>query len=188
MSIRILFDTTVLCGATLNPFGVDMKLLQMARELAPEARIEPIITQQVVAEWEKNCRLGFKRSGGPPFVVPESVMDRFAELLTPLLSPEMIATVALGRFEAPLYPVRRHSRLDVIQLPIKGMKPQKSQMAGSGTFALTDIFDFHVVDAALLYECAYICTYNQRDLPDGLKIGDKLEVIRPERLHRRLNQ
>lgn len=187
MAIRVLFDATSLCSATLSPGGIDMKLLLMARGFRENSRIEAVITQQIVAEWERNCRMGFARRNGPPLVVSEAAIDRFVELLEPLLSREAIATVRIGRFESPLYPVRRYSRLNLIQLPVKGVKPQKSQMLDQTTFGLTDIFDFHVVDAAIAHDCDFICTYNQHDLPDGLVIGDRLEIIRPERLHRRLS-
>jgi hypothetical protein len=51
-------------------------------------------------------------------------------------------------------------------------------MRGGRILALKDIHDFHVVIAALRYRCDYVCTYNHRDLPDGLRIGSRLEIAK----------
>jgi predicted nucleic acid-binding protein len=54
-------------------------------------------------------------------------------------------------------------------------------MIDTGTLALKDPFDLHVIAAALTDGCHYLCTSNSRDFPDGLVVGT-VEVIRPERL------
>jgi len=56
MERKVLFDTTVLCGAFLNPGrgGLCMALLEFARI----GVVEPVFTQEVVAEWGRLAKSG----------------------------------------------------------------------------------------------------------------------------------
>lgn len=95
----------------------------------------------------------------------------------PLLSPEMLFRVDIGRAMSPLHPITDAAGVTIVQ----AQPNTRSSMLDDRVFGLMDIGDLHVVRAALQEQCDYLCTYNFRDLSDGLRIG-KLEVIRPERL------
>lgn len=185
MAYRVLFDATTLCSATLSPAGIDMALLQLARPRGGHALLEAVLTTEVVAEWVSNCRRGFMVRG-QQVVIEEDMIDAFCDLLTPLLSQELVAQVRTGRAAAPMYPVQHEGGIRIVQVP-RGFAHAKSRMLDAGTLALKDIFDFHVVASALRHRCDFLCTYNSKDLPDGLRIGTRLEIIRPERLHRLLS-
>ncbi|EHQ91657.1 hypothetical protein [Desulfosporosinus youngiae] len=53
---RVLFDTTVLCGAIIS-LGVNYKLIQLARSAE---FFEPVISEVVVCEFIEHCRKGLK--------------------------------------------------------------------------------------------------------------------------------
>ena len=180
VTTRVLFDTTTLCAATRNPHGVSMKLLLLARI----GVVEPVISDEIVAEWVRNCRLGLGR-GRAMVKLTEADIDAFCDLLEPLLSPEMIARVRVGRAASPLYPIRHEGGLTIVQVPT-GLARSATGMLDISTLGLKDIGDFHVVEAALRFACDFICTANTRDLADGLRIGQHLEVAVPERLYRLL--
>lgn len=182
MSLRVLFDTTTLCSAFLNPAGTDMALLQMARS----GLIEPVISQEVVSEFIANCRKGFV-IGGKLVTFDEDFIDAFFELLEPLLDIANLARLRVGRAAGPLYPLREEGGVWIVQVP-RQLAHTRTHMRGGRILALKDIHDFHVVIAALRYRCDYVCTYNHRDLPDGLRIGSRLEIAKPERLLRLLSR
>ena len=175
--VRVLFDTTVLCSAIRDLDGLSMKLLLLART----GFVEPIITEEILIEWIRNCYQGIGK-----VIYDEKDIEAFCQLLEPLLASNMIASVDLSRFASPLYPMTEQSGMKLIQHPI-GYSRTITHMLNNRTLALTDIDDFHVVAAALKYQCSYLCTYNLKDLPDGLKIGI-ITVIRPERLYRKLTE
>jgi hypothetical protein len=166
--VKALFDTTTLCAAIQRPTGLSMQLLEASRL----GRLEPVFSQDIIAEWVRHCRRGF--SGD---VYSDDDIAAFCELLEPILSPDLLSRVEIGRAMSPLYPIA-----DVAGVTILQAQPNtRSSMLGERVFGLKDIGDQHVVRAALQEGCNYLCTYNFRDLPDGLIIGE-LEVIRPERL------
>ena len=171
--VRVFFDTTVLCSAILSPGGLCMRLLALAQA----GILQAVITQEVVAEFDRNCRLGFG-----DIVFDDDDIGGFCALLSPVLDLAMIRAVAVGRAMAPVFPILSVGAVRIVQVPA-GMPEVVSQMLDEGTLALKDPFDLHVVAAALANGCGYLCTSNGRDLPDGLRVGG-LEVIRPERLHR----
>lgn len=180
MPIRVLFDATALCSAFISPGGTDMALLQLARANF----FTPVITGEVVAEFVRNCRKGFV-AGSRRVTVEEDDIDAFFEILEPLLAPDNLMHVRIGRAAAPAYPIRAVGGLWLVQVPQRMARAQ-THLRGARVLALKDIYDFHVVHAALATRCDFICTYNSRDLPDGLRIGSRLEIIKPERLHRLL--
>lgn len=166
--LKVLFDTTTLCAAIHAPTGLSMTLLEASRI----GLVEAVITHDVITEWVRHCRRGF---GGD--VYSDDDVAAFCELLAPLLSPEMLLRVDIGRAMSPLHPITDAAGVTIIQ----AQPNTRSSMLDDRVFGLKDINDLHVVRAALQEQCDYLCTYNFRDLPDGLRIG-KLEVIRPERL------
>jgi len=171
--IRILIDTTVLCGAIRSHRGVDMRLLMLARL----GFYEPVITQEIVAEWVGKCRSGF---GKPRIQYPPEIVEEFCDLLVPLLSPEMIRNVALGRAGGPLNPILKKGGKTIIQVPARQAHSGTAAIGGD-TLALKDISDLHVIQAAIQYGCRYLCTYNKKDFPEGLSFGE-VRFVAPERL------
>lgn len=172
---RVLLDTTSLCAAIRNPGGVGMKLLR----LGLLGLFDIIVTEEIVAEWVRNCRKGLGK-GRSKISFSEEDLDAFCEALEPMLSEEMVARVRIGRAASPLYPIRHVAGLKIIQLP-QGQPAAVSRMLDDVTFALKDVGDFHVVEAALRYQCDYLCTRNTKDFTEGLRFGT-VEVISPERL------
>ena len=145
---------------------------------------EPIVTEEIVAEWVRNCRAGLG-DGRTKVEFTEAQLDAFCESLAPMFSPETVARVCVGRAESPLYPVRLEGDVRMIQMPI-GTPGGESRMLDATTIAIKDIGDVHVVEAALRYGCAYLCTSNAKDFPEGLSIAGRVEVVRPQRLLRLL--
>lgn len=178
--MKVLIDTTVLCAAMRKPDGLCMELLQLARIDA----FEPILSEEIVAEWVRNCRRGLGR-GRATTVFTEEDLDDFCRLLEPLLNDENVARVRIGRAASPAYPIRQEEGYTLIQVPMGAQSPA-SGMLDPQTIGIKDIGDVHVVEAALRYGCSYLCTANVRDFPDGLRLADAIEVIRPERLLRLL--
>lgn len=172
---KVLLDTTTLCAAMRNPGGSGLKLLR----LGLLGLFEPIVTEEIIAEWVRNCRKGLGQ-GRLKVTFTESDLDAFCEALEPMLSDEMVSRVRIGRAASPLYPVRQEGGLKVIQMPL-GQPTAGSRMLDATTLGLKDIGDFHVVEAALRYHCDYLCTRNTKDFADGLRFGP-IEVITPERL------
>lgn len=143
LTVRVLFDTTVLCSAILNLDGLCMHLL----ELAHAAVIEPVITREVVAEFDRNCRRGI---GG--IVFDDGDIAGFCALLSPILDLEMIRGVALGRAMAPLYPMLDAGPVRIVQAPV-ATPALVTRMLDEHTLALKDPFDLHVVAAAVANGC-----------------------------------
>ncbi len=152
-----------------------MKLLLLARI----GFVEPIITEEIIIEWVRNCYQGIGK-----VVYDQEDIEAFCQLLEPLMSSGAVADVDLSRSMSPLYPIAEQSGMRLIQHPV-GYSRTITHMVNNRTLALTDIDDFHVVATAIQYQCDYLCTYNLRDLPDGLQIGS-VTVIRPERLYQKL--
>jgi hypothetical protein len=167
-TVRVLFDTTTLCAAIQSPFGLSMALLDFARI----GSITGVVTQEVIGEWVRKCRLGI----GSRHYNDQDIAE-FCELLDPLLAAEMLLRVDIGRAMSPLHPITKAAGVTIVQ----AQPNTRSSMIEDRVFGLKDIGDLHVVRAALQESCDYLCSYNGNDLPDGLRIG-KLEVIRPERL------
>lgn len=171
--VRVFFDTTVLCSAILNLDGLCMRLLEWAQV----GVLKGIITTEVVAEFDRNCRIGL---GGHR--LDDEDIAEFCALLSPLLDLAEIRQGEVGRAMGPTRPILDAGLVRIIQAPI-GLPAVVTQMLDAGTLALKDPFDLHVVAAALADDCRFLCSLNTRDLPDGL-IVDTLEFIKPERLHR----
>lgn len=178
---KVLLDTTTLCAAMRNPGGSGMKLLR----LGLLGLFEPIVTEEIIAEWVRNCRKGLGQ-GKLKITFTENDLDAFCEALEPVLSDEMVARVRIGRAASPLYPVRQEGGLKVIQMPL-GQPAAGSRMLDDITLGLKDVGDFHVVEAALRYQCDYLCTRNTKDFADGLQFGP-VEVITPESLFTELTE
>jgi hypothetical protein len=167
-------------AAIRKPGGPAYRLLELGRL----GIYEPIITQEVVAEWVRNCRVGLGR-GRSMSMFGEADLDAFCAALEPMLAMEFIAAVRIGRAESPLYPIRHEAGVNLIQVP-QGLAHHTSHMLDDVTFGINDMGDFHVVEAALRHGCRYLCTANTRDFKDGLRVGEQLEVIAPVRLYRLL--
>jgi predicted nucleic acid-binding protein len=170
---RVLVDTTVLCSAIPSPDGRCMQLL----ELAHAGIFEPVITLEVIAEFDRNCRVGFGS-----IVIDDGDIAEFCALLSPLLDLIMIRGAKVGRAMGPTLPILGVGPVRIVQVPAR-IPAAVTRMLDAGTLALKDPFDLHVVAAALANQCHYLCTSNTRDLPDALMVGE-LEFIKPERLHR----
>lgn len=170
-TVKVCFDTTVLCAAIRKPNGLAMRLLTLARL----GLIEAVMTEEVVAEWRRNCRTGIRG-----VVYPDDIVERFAELLEPLLSPASIQPVDISRAMSPLHPISSAGEITIVQTPHGQAKLQTFLLNGH-TLALKDIHDLHVVRAALQQGCDYLCSRNTKDLPDGLRLDD-LEIMTPQRL------
>lgn len=171
--VSVFFDTTVLCSAILSPDGLCMRLF----ELAHAGFIAPVITREVIAEFDRNCRAGFGN-----IAIGDGDIAEFCALLSPVLDVAMIRGTTVGRAMGPALPILGVGPVQIVQVPI-GTPAAVTRMLDAGTLALKDPFDLHVVAAALANGCRYLCTSNTRDLPDSLVVGE-LEFIRPERLHR----
>jgi hypothetical protein len=171
--MRVFFDTTVLCSAILDLDGLSMHLL----ELALVGVIEPVITHEVVAEFDRSCRRGLRG-----IVLDDGDIARFCLLLSPMLDLERVRSVAIGRAMAPLFPILDVGLVRIVQAPV-ATPAIVTRMLDEHTLALKDPFDLHVVAAAVADGCRYLCTYNTRDLPNGLVVGGT-EFVKPEHLHR----
>lgn len=177
MPAKVLFDTTVLCGAFLDPApgALCMALLEFARL----GIIDPIFTQEVVAEWVRNAKSG--RLGGIRY--DDEDLDAFCDLIEPLLSIEALEQVRIGRYQVPLHAIAKVGKgfQLITQHPTRGYAHTITHMRDARTAILKDPADAHLFQVALDLECDFVCSSNIKDLPQGLAIG-KLRCMTPESL------
>ena len=147
-------------------------------ELARIGVIEPIFTQEVVAEWERVAKEG--RLDGIRY--EDADLVAFCDLVAPLLSVETLAQVRLGRAQVPGIPIATAGRAQIItQHPKTGQATTETHVRDERTLVLKDPADAHLFQVALDLGCDYLCTSNTKDLPEGLVIGP-VRCITPESL------
>ena len=170
---RVLFDTTVLCGALLTR-GVNYKLLQLAQI---PTLFEPVITEVVVCEFIANCRKGIRG-----ITYSEKEIDLFFEAFTPLLDFGNIKRIQVGRqlwidvtkakqpigqFLYHLFQLRTGQRKEEL---LKALADEDKRLEN------IDPSDIHVMFGALEHNCNILLTANADDFP---KTFGNVEVVRP---------
>lgn len=58
---------------------------------------------------------------------------------------------------------------------------KRTEVVSGREILLRDMGDAHLMAAALQYGCRYLCSWNTKDFPPGLRVGH-LEAITPEGL------
>ncbi len=170
---RVLFDTTVLCGAILTP-GVNYNLIQLARSAE---LFEPIISEVVVCEFIEHCRKGLKK-----IVYSEEEIDAFFTAVKPVLDFDNIRRIGIGKelwvdmcqSQRPIgvylhnlfYIKTNKNRVDLL----KYLEDEGKKLAD------IDHGDIHVMYAAIEHNCNILLTANTDDFPT--KLGN-IEIIRP---------
>ncbi|MBE0448074.1 MAG: PIN domain-containing protein [Actinobacteria bacterium] len=176
--MRVLLDTTVLCGALVQPNSINFKLLMLAKG----PFFDPIISEVVVYEFINKCRAGIK---GRQF--SEEDLDDFWAVIAPLLEPENIERISIGRryagdvkffgkpIEQVIHEITQRRSSDLLDIArASGLKYQD-----------IDPYDLHLLVAAIEHDCDCICTSNTKDLPST--IGRAI-VVKPGKLYRRLTE
>ncbi|SDI00034.1 PIN domain-containing protein [Desulfosporosinus hippei] len=170
---RVLFDTTILCGALLTR-GINYKLLELAQV---PTLFQPVITEVVVCEFIANCRRGMRGT-----IYSEKEIDQFFEGFSPLLNFENIERIQVGRqlwvdvtksnqpighFLYHLFQLRTGQRKDALLTTLDNEGKQLKDI---------DPFDIHVMFGALEHDCNILLTSNVDDFP---KVFGNVEVVRP---------
>ncbi|MDI6817631.1 MAG: PIN domain-containing protein [Actinomycetota bacterium] len=171
---RILLDTTVLCGALVQPNSINFKLLMLARAAS---FYEPIISEVVVVEFIKHCRLGI---GGITY--SEEEIDRFWNVVTPLLEPESIERISIGRRYAE-YVKFYVKPIEEVVYELTGRNHSElldAARASGLKYCDIDSHDLHLLVAAVEHLCDYLCTANVNDRPEGI---GAVKVIKPGALY-----
>ena len=170
---RVLFDTTVLCGALLTR-GINYKLLELAQI---PTLFEPVITEVVICEFIANCRRGMRGT-----IYSEKEIDQFFEGFSPLLNFENIERIQVGRqlwvdVTKSNQPIG-HFLYHLFQLRTGQTKEELLITLDNEGKKLKDIdpCDIHVMFGALEHDCNILLTANVDDFP---KVFGNVEVVRP---------
>ena len=178
---RVLFDTTVLCGALLTR-GINYKLLELAQI---PTLFEPVITEVVVCEFIANCRRGMRGA-----IYSEEEINLFFEGFAPLLNFENIKRIQVGRqlwidvtktkqpigqFLYDLFQLRTGKRKEELLTTLKNEGKRLKDI---------DPCDIHVMFGALEHDCNILLTANVDDFP---KVFGDVEVVRPGAYYEYLN-
>lgn len=165
MKPRVAIDANVLFAALLSPAGGSRTLLQ----LATAGIFQPIITSEVLAEFDRHCRRGFRGR-----VITDEETTAFRLAIHPLLEHEEVPPGAIGRAATEHAPVVNiDNRLVLRRAPeqtVRGESPQTRQLDAVNA-QLRDMGDAHVLASAVRYGCQYLCTANIRDFPEGEEVG-----------------
>lgn len=170
---RVLFDTTVLCGAIISS-GVNYKLIQLARSAE---MFEPVISEVVVCEFIEHCRKGLKG-----IVYSESEIDAFITAVTPVLDFENIRRIGIGKelwidMTQSQRPIGEYL-YNLFYSKTGKRKDDLIKLLDDEGKRLVDIDhgDIHVMYGAIEHNCDVILTSNTDDFPSRL---GKIEIIRP---------
>lgn len=177
---RVLLDTNILCGAILGN-GVNRKLLQLART---QTVFEPVISEVVIVEFLAKCRSGLTKK---KIVIPEDTIDRFFNILTPILDHKNIKRIAIGQEIYVDY--LTYSKASIQEFLFDMFIAKKGWVKPELLAAITeagkkvedtDPGDIHVMLAAVQHNCDLLATYNVDDFPT---VFCGVEVVRPDRYY-----
>ncbi len=172
MGPLVALDANVLVAAFLTPKGLSHRLLV----LALLAEYQVIITTEVLAELDRHCRLGFK--GLVPTV---DELARFRAALHPLLEQMELLPGPIGRASGEGVPIVNVDNRVIIRAHPGGARGKQTEVVSEREVLLRDMGDAHLLAAALSYGCRYLCSWNTKDFPPGLRVGI-LEVVTPKEL------
>jgi hypothetical protein len=174
--LLVCFDATVLCGALRKPTGLNFRLLEVAAE---GGVIEGFTTEVAGMEFVRNALEGL---GGVRYDIDD--VEAFLGAFGWLFDPDNVAPSPIGRaltretwlHNRPIGEVVYHligrTREDLL-----ADLPEQLRVV-SGEF---DVFDVHLVAAAVARGADVICSANRRHLPEG-QLAGALHVIGPARL------
>lgn len=163
----VAIDANILFAALLSSRGASRRLLA----LAATGIFQPIITAEVLAEFDRNCRLGFKGR-----IISDLELQAFRAAIHPLLEYEEIVPGAVGRGTTEhAHLVNIENRVVIREAPppdpgVRGEVRETRQM-DEVNINLRDMGDAHVLASAVRYRCDYLCTANTRDFPEGLTVA-----------------
>lgn len=172
MGPLVALDANVLAAAFLSPRGLSRRLLN----LALFGEYQAVITTEILAELDRHLRLGIKG------VVPsEESLAQFRAALHPLLEQMELLPGPIGRAagEGALL-VNVENRM-IIRAHPGGAQRKRTEVVGAREVVMRDMGDAHFLAAALRYGCRYLCSWNAKDFPPGLRIGE-LELVLPQGL------
>jgi predicted nucleic acid-binding protein len=179
MKARVAIDANILFAAMLSPHGDSRRLLQ----LAAAGIFHPIITSEVLAEFDRHCRLGFRGRA-----ITDEETTAFRRAIHPLLEHEEVPPGAIGRAASEHAPaVNVDNRLVIRRAPEQPARGEsrRTRQVDAVNAELKDMGDAHVLASAVRYGCSYLCTANTRDFPEGEEIAG-VRFISPRVLLARL--
>jgi predicted nucleic acid-binding protein len=174
--VRVIFDTTVLCGAFTNPAGANYRLL----ELADDGVIDGFVTDVVGYEFVLNAMQG-KLSRGQP--VDDAYVAEFLDGFPNIFDPAHAPRVSIGKDITTLFlthgkPVGQvlhaltgRTRDDLL------IALEQQQIVAVEDF---DPGDLHVLVAAVEQNADVVCTSNTSDFKQA-SYG-RIRVMKPGEL------
>jgi predicted nucleic acid-binding protein len=173
----VAIDANVLIAALLVPTGACRRLM----ELALLGIFRPVITSEVLAEAERNCRVGI---GGRVITDPEIAELRAA--LQPLLDQANLASSPIGRVAAEGAALVNVDNRAILQRDPGGTGhprglQRRTEALNEHQALVRDMGDAHVLAAAIRHGCDYVCTGNTLDFPADFEMRG-LRFVTPGQL------
>jgi predicted nucleic acid-binding protein len=171
-ALLVAIDANVLIAAMLSSRGASRRLLR----LASLGIFRPVITSEILAEVDRNCRAGIAGR-----IISDAEIQAFHQAIGPLLEQENLASNPIGRAASEHAPLVNVDNRAIIQPHPgdsghpRGEKKRTEVINGSHAL-MKDMGDAHVLAAAIRHRCDYICTGNTADFPDGFEMAG-LRVI-----------
>lgn len=173
----VAIDANILFAALISSRGASRQLL----ELAVAGVYQPVVTAEVLAEFDRHCRVGFK---GRPLTDAE--VQAFRAAIHPLLEYEEVVPGAIGRAATEgAHLVNVDNRLVIRAAPLPDPRARgegkQTRRVDDVNVDLKDMGDAHVLASAVYYRCNYLCSANSKDFPEGLEVAG-VQVVTPRTL------
>lgn len=174
--MKVIFDTTVLCGAFVRPAGRNFRLL----ELADDGVIDGFVTDVVGYEFVRNALTGALSRGEP---VDQAEIEAFLDLFPNIFDPDHAPRVSIGRDITTLF--QAHGKpVGQVVYELTGRTRDDLLIAlGEQQVVAVDDFDptdLHVLVAAVEQGADAVCTSNSKDFTQAAY--GEINVIKPGEL------
>jgi predicted nucleic acid-binding protein len=156
--LRVVLDTTVFCGALVNPDGGNMQCLLLANG----PFFDPVIAQTVLAEFVHVATVRGIRSGRNRRIYTYDEIQRFLESVTPLLEravPVGLRDILPHVMRWPYLPLSHAFQNLVARWPAG----EAATFDPSIRVSTIDLKDAHVILAAVEHRAEIIVTSNTKD-------------------------
>jgi predicted nucleic acid-binding protein len=174
--VRVIFDTTVLCGAFISPGGPNYQLL----ELAEEGVIDGFVTDVVGYEFFRNAMQGNLSRGEP---VDEECVTEFLDGFPRIFDPDHAPRVSIAKDITTLFLVHGKPVGQVVHALTGRTREDLLEALDAQQIVAVDDFDpgdLHVLVAAVEQGADVVCTSNTTDFTQP-NYGD-IQVMKPGEL------
>lgn len=158
--MRVCFDATVLCGAFVNPYGANFRLL----ELAEDGLLDAFVTDVVGYEFVRVAVTGRLSRGGQP--APQEEVEEFLDAFPTVFDPAHAPRVSIGRDITTLFWAHEKPVGEVVwHLTGRAQDDLLADLERQQVVAVEDFdpSDLHLLVAAVEHGADNICTSNRQD-------------------------